>query len=238
MRGFSQRRANRNAARVAAFAAAALVAMLAAGCMVPPHPVRWETEGGFLGAYGELRQEPGESGQRVHAKAGVPWGTYTKVLIEPVALFRAPLSDLSRVSGRDLQDFLDHVEGALRRALAGDYRIVRAPGPGVLRVRAAVCDTPGATVALDFGSAAVSRALVLPEGRRLPGATKAFVRGAALECEILDSVRRTRFLAVVDARAGSGVPEGPRTLWRDARAAADAWAARLAARLAALRGGT
>lgn len=111
-----------------------LALMLAAACAsapkVPPS--------GFLSNYQALKPDPQIQGLFWWERPGVEWKGYTRLIIDPVQV----RVDKSR-SQRDLkpgeaQELARRLRAAVIKELKGGVKVTSQPGPGVLRLRAAL----------------------------------------------------------------------------------------------------
>jgi hypothetical protein len=114
--------------------------------------------------------------------------------------------------------------------------MVDRPGPGTLRIRAAITEAKGARVVGNTITTVIPQARLLSTLTGLATNTQAFVGKAAIEGEITDSMSGRRLVAVVDERAGGKTLRGLGGKWKDVDNAFQYWAERLRTRLAELRG--
>ncbi|MFG0273731.1 MAG: DUF3313 domain-containing protein [Phycisphaerales bacterium] len=171
---------------------------------------------GFLTAYDTLQESETEPGVLRYERAGA-LSAYRRFLIEPIGVVPHPKADLDRVPIERLDELTQWLETALREELGSAYTLVDAPGPGVLRLRAAITDVDPATPLLNLHPATKLTGLGLG--------------GASFEAEGLDAITGERVFAVLvsrDAakRIGSGLGE-----WADARQVMRDWAAQFRARV-------
>jgi hypothetical protein len=112
--------------------------------------------------------------------------------------------------------------------------LANQPGPGTLRLRAALTQAKGARVVLRTVTTVVPQLRIAGTLVGLAGDTATMVGTATVEVEILDSVTNERLAAAVDERAGTKVLFAKRayTTWGDVEAACDYWAKRVAWQLA------
>ena len=193
---------------------------------------------GFLGDYSDLKK--GEKGEArlIYIKPNVTWtrwARYKAVMIDSVTFWHG--EDDTSVSPEDQQKLTDHLYQALHKQLSKDYEIVDKPGPGVLRIRAAITQAKGANVAGNVVTGVVPQIRLASMLVGLSTNTAKFVGGAAIEGEVTDSVSNERLLAAVDERAGTKRPDQMFSKWGDVEKAFDFWADRLRQRLESLRKG-
>jgi hypothetical protein len=184
---------------------------------------------GFLGDYSQL--EKGESGeaQLVYINPDTDFSKYNAVMIDSVTLWQN--SQTSDVPAEQQQALTEHLYAALQRQLSQDYKIVSTPGPGVLRLRAAITEAKGANVAGSVVTGVVPQLRAVTMLGGLATNTTVFVGEAAIEVEITDAMTNERLVAAVDERAGTKSPSGMINEWSDVEKAFDYWAGRLRDRL-------
>jgi len=177
----------------------------------------------------------GKEGQPllVYVKPDAQWRRYDKILIDPVTIWCE--SGLVDVPPEEAQALADQLETSLRRELAKDYTLVERPGPGVMRLRAAITEAKGARRVLNVASTVGPTMRLLSSAKRLATGTHAFVGHAGIEGELLDSMTNERLAAAIDRRAGAKTLSGATSKWDDVQQAFDYWADRLRTRLAELR---
>jgi hypothetical protein len=206
-------------------AVAALV--LVAACARPPGALRPADTSGFLDDYSRLRPGPPEGATWVYRNPDARVAAYDRILFEPVAVWRSGKRSLDAIPAEDLQRLAAEFQRAVGTRLAADYRLVDAPGPGVLRIRLAITAARQEDRALDVFTFDVPPEHRVPDTEALDVATHALVVAAAIEGELSDSVTGQVVATGVDLR---GERRALRT-WGDVRAALDRWAAWLAGRL-------
>ena len=215
---------------------AAGVLLLSIGCATT-HQARSVSRSGFLGDYSQL--QPGKSGEAkllyIHPTAD--FSKYDKVMIDRVQLWKSdePDSPLGSLSPKDQQFLVDTLYSSLEEKLSGDYEIVDQPGPGVLRIRAAVTEARKSKPVLDLASNVTPIGLGLTYSKRIVFGTHTSVGLVTGEMELLDSQTNERLAAAVDRRAGTKVLRGKFARWGDVKDAFDYWARRVQTRLAELR---
>ena len=210
-----------------------LCLVLAAACAARRGPTRAETSG-FLDDYSLLR--PGGPGEvrLVYRNPDADWRAYDGVLLEPVTLWRSGRKSLDPVPEEDLLRLVSAFERAVRRRLGEDFRLVDAPGSGVMRIRLGITEARAEDPVLDVLTARGDPNAALTGGPLHPE-MKRFVDAAEIEGEIRDARTNQLLAAGVDRR-----PEGAPHLetWADVDRALDRWAERLCDRLEArVRGG-
>ncbi len=154
-------------------------------------------------------------------------------MIDSVTLWRSKAT--SKISTEDQQMLTDYLYQAIHDQLAKDFRIVTRPGPGVLRIRAAVTEAVGANVVGNAVTSVVPQARLLSTVGGMAGDSAMMAGSAAIECEITDSLSGQRLLAAVDKRLGNKTLRGAFGKWSNVEKTFDYWAERLRTRLVELR---
>jgi hypothetical protein len=135
----------------------------------------------------------------VYTKEGADFASYDKILLDPLTFYLKDDPKYKDVHVEKLKVVSDAYRKAVADALGTAYPLVDEPGPGVLRVRAAiihlVANRPGliaAMVIIPGGSLAY---VALPEKCNNIGS-------ASMEAEALDSLTGERLAAAVAHRSG------------------------------------
>lgn len=215
--------------------AAGLVALLlgTSACATTRQTRSTETRG-FLGDYSQLSEDETDRVALIYVNPNVDWRDYDAVMIDSVTVWHA--SDDLKFSDDEAQMLTDHFYASLHDELGKDYRIVDQPGPGIMRVRAAITESKGAKV---VGNAVTSIHLGAKVASTALGAatdTQAFVARATFEGEIRDSMTDVRLMAAVDQRSGTKNPLVGLKTWSQVRRILDVWSENLRERLSELRG--
>jgi hypothetical protein len=216
--------------------ATALTLLLASvalvGCAITRQSGGVETSG-FLGDYSKLR--PGQEGeaQLVYFNPAVRWSEYDAVLIDSVTLWRDARTE--DVPAEEAQMLTDYLYAALHEELSRDYRIVDKPGPGVLRLRAALTEAKGSKVVMNTVTSVVPQLRLLTTLGGMATGTAVLVGKVGVEAELTDSLSGERLAAAVDERQGTKAIRGGIKKWSDVERAFDHWAERFRVRLAQLR---
>jgi hypothetical protein len=189
---------------------------------------------GFLGDYSQLKPGGEDRAALLYIKPGVDLKPYDKIMFERVTVLLSPEADYKVVDPALLKEMTDYYQNALIEAVKDGYQVVDQPGPGVLRVRAAITDIkPSKPVANTMSS-------IIPVGMAVAAVTKVAsdenmgTGEAATEMEVLDSVTGERLAAAVDRRQGGKMAF--RGKWTDTKDAFDFWAKRFRERLDEMRG--
>jgi len=213
------------ASRAAVVVAIGLVVSLAC---VTRRPVQT----GFLDGYPSFEEAPDGSGALVYRTPGLDLGAYDKVMIDPVVVWYSPESDYKGIHPEELKMLADDFRATVVDALADAYPVVEAPGPGVLRIRAALTDVVATKPALNIATTVVPAGRWASLATRVTTGTHLFVGQAAMEAEFLDAQTNERLAAYIDRRAGTKlkVYTGV-TTWGHVHDAFRYWAKKLRKRL-------
>lgn len=194
-----------------------LAGLLLAGCAGE------QRQSGFLGDYSQLAPSPALEGALSYENPARPLAGYERFLIEPVRVRFAPGADGTDVDPATLAMLTGYFREEAIRALSQRYQVVARPGPGVLRLRAALTDVTKAKPLLNIHPAS-----------KLSGVG---LGGAAMEAEAVDAVSGERVLAVVDRGRGNrlALAEGLDD-WAHAKAVMSHWVQRFVKRVDAAHG--
>jgi len=212
----------------------ALFSLAITGCATTEQARSVDTSG-FLGDYSKLK--PGEKNEALlyWINPDMDFKRYDKIVIEPVTIWRSENSDIAELPPEEQKNLQHYLYQAVKEALAKDYEIVETPEFGTMRIRMALTEAQGSTVAGDIITTYLPPAILINAVKRLSTGTSVFVGKAAVELEIVDIVTNRRMAAAVDKRTGGKNYEGSLSTWADVEQACDYWAERLRLRLEELR---
>ncbi len=210
-----------------------VIALAGAALAVSSCSTGGRSPSGFLGNYQQLNAGYGTADAvSAFVKPGVDLKQYHSVIVDPVTTVVAAPGISPEVSSQ-LAVYLGE---SLRSQSSGKLNVVGSPGPGTLRVRAALTDViegqqagkpvttvhtnPQATLTGKLGSAEVA----------------AFISNVSFEGEILDSVSGERLCALCDHRLGVKRAATESTSWAAVRSGANQGAMRLWKRFSDARG--
>jgi hypothetical protein len=153
---------------------------------------------GFLEPYPEFKK--GEKDfDLVWFREGADFSTYDKIMVDPVVFFFKDDAKYKGIHADELKKLSDAFNKAFTEALGDSSKLVDKPGPGVLRIRAALTEinpnkpAVGAAMAIVPGGSVAYA--VLPEKYNNIGS-------ATIEVEFLDSQTNERLAAGIDHKAG------------------------------------
>ncbi len=207
------------------------------GCASGPEPL---TFSGFLDNYSGIRPASDKSGAWVYRKPGLDFNPYTKIMLDPLVIWPSEHSSYKGMhTGRMWQLALAFHE-QMSKALQDGYTIVQKPGPGVLRLRAALTEvnfvrptdkTSGPLLPL-VGD------IVMQTSKTITGSSVTTLSGnATIEAELLDSESQERLVAYIEKRKSEKtvITKDPSSLG-PIREIFDFWARKLRQRLDEKRG--
>ncbi len=164
------------------------------------------------------------------------WTNYNKVMIEPVGLYAG---EDTKVPAEDQQKLVDYFNQQLNEQLKKKFEVVQAPGPGVMKIQAALTDASSATPGLRSVSMIVPQAHTLSSLKYLATGTYPFVGGAQAEAKITDSQTGEVLAEAVDRQIGGGAfKTGFQWKWGDAENAINHWCEMMTERLSSWTSGT
>jgi|SRR5271167_2952396 hypothetical protein len=181
---------------------------------------------GFLGSDYSLMTAPTEgSDQKAmlrYVNPNAKWSSYNKIMIAPVTFWAG---DDSKVSAADQQSLCDYAYSTFVKELGKNFTIVDQPGPGVLKISAALTDATSATPGLRSISVVIPQARVLSAIKMAATGTYAFVGSAQGAIKLNDSTSGELLAAAVDERVGgTSVKNITVFQWGDAENAINYWA--------------
>lgn len=210
------------------------LALLAACSTTQKAPVTQPS--GFLGADGAKLIPGGENqvGMR-YVNPAAQWTQYKKIMVAPVTFWGA---DSTKVSATDQQTLVNYFQQQLKGEVGKKFELVDQPGPGVLKVAAALTDAEAATPMLRSISMIVPQAHMISNLKYLATGTFPFVGAAQAEVKITDAVSGVTLAMAVDKRLGGGsMATGFQWQWGDAENAINEWSKRTAEKLYAWTSG-
>jgi hypothetical protein len=157
---------------------------------------------GFLSDYSKLAPAPDGSEAMSWRKPGVDFKAYDKILIERLTFFYHDQADYKGIDPTELKALADYFSQSITKQLGESYSLVTEPGPGVLRIRAALTDiipnkpsvsvvtlvVPYLTVA-DLGTSSVAKGG--------PG-SNFYVGHTSIEAEFIDAATNEQVAVFID----------------------------------------
>jgi hypothetical protein len=192
---------------------------------------------GFLGDYSILQKGAGDNeALRRYVNPIADWKNYTKVMIDPVQLWMGQSSPLRNIPREERIRLASLLFGKLRDGLLADYRVVREPGPQVMRISVALTEAAASNTVLDTISSILPTGYVVSGTKSLATGTGTYVGAASVEAKITDAELGTLLAAAVDRRGGAKSLSGVTSEWDDVEESFQFWASTLRYRLCQWRG--
>lgn len=181
--------------RVEKIFTALCVVLLIAGCATSK-TVPKEQFSGYLGDYSKLKPAKDAAGHDVlrWQSRKLKRGRYSKLILDPIVFYPAPRAS-SQVSIKTLYDMRKYIDNAAVREVGKAIALTNRPGPGVLRLRAAITGAATETEGLKAYEY-IPVALIVSGATAAAGGRdrEAFV---VLEAELLDSRTGERLMLAV-----------------------------------------
>lgn len=161
---------------------------------------------GFLGNYTGLRPSPDESGAWSYRKPEANFTRYTKIILDPLVIWPSPHSAYGGIDALTAWKLALAFQERMSQALAGGYVIVNEPGPGVLRLRAALTEVilERPTLASPGPLLPLANDILIQASEKISG-MNALEGEAAIEAELLDAESQERLAAYVEKRMSSKI---------------------------------
>lgn len=203
-----------------------VLAGLVAACGTSP--ARDVHYSGFLGDYSELVKGGAKQAERRYLRPDVDWASYTKILLDPVTLWRGNKSREEGVSGTDAQALANYFHGVIYQALANQgFEMVNSPQPHTLRVQVALTKLNESHVVMDVISTVVPVGIALSGAQDVLTGKPSFVGSATIEVKVTDSETGELLGAGVDGRVGGKSLEASQfSSWGDVKKIMNEWAER------------
>lgn len=208
---------------------------LAAGVASAQDPAAAKPQySGFLSDYSKLQPAPDREGIQLFIDRSRDYRAYTKVKFDPIEVYLTPNPEYKGLQPDALKRMTDVFQSSFRKALGSEYQVVDQPGPGVLRVRAAITGVQATKPPLGATDFIPIKAL-FNIGRAAAGASPQVAEMTA-EIEVLDE-KGTRVAAAVASRKGEQtLSQRDQVTWKDLQPITDYWATSFKQRLDELRG--
>lgn len=162
--------------------------------------------------------------------------SYDKVLLEPVQVWRDEKSSVKDLDQEDASYLSQYLWSRLYEELGKDYKVVKEPGPGVMRIRVAITEAGKGIPVLDNVTAIHPGSLLMSKGKKALMGTETLVGKASVEAETTDSQTGELLGAGVDRRGGGKYAWKPLRRWEDVEQAMDYWAKKFRWRGCMIRG--
>lgn len=193
---------------------------------------------GFLQDYSKLHTaaDDTEATLAYFTQDKAKFKSYTKVLLEPVQVWRGEKSDAKDMDQEDAQYLSQYLWSRLEEELRKDYRVTEYRGPDVMRIRVAITEAGRGVPMLDNLTAMHPGSLLMSKGKKALTGTESLVGKASIEVEVTDSQSGDLLAAAVDRRGGGKYAWKPINRFVDVENAYAYWAKKFAWRACTMRG--
>ena len=225
---------NRSMRGAQAIACLFLAMVISVGCAGTRHAMKVD-KSGFLGEglYSKMTkgdEDKLESALKWRDDSAIASGQYTKILLDPIVMYRQPQHQGGGTSNEDSQMLLNYFHNKLYLELGKHFDMVEKPAPKTARYQVALTDYEQSWVALDMVSTAVPQLLVVAELKGLATEKPTFVGGAQVEAKVSDAETGKVLAALVDRRVGGKTLSKGFDSWSDVKNTMDFWALQAAYR--------
>ena len=219
-----------------------LCALFVSGCAAS-RQARTVEYSGFLADYTKLMPGmKGDANQVYHgprAKNKLVFNNYTKIFIDPVAIYRKPSDDKSKMTPKDLKAIANNFYGMLVNALKPDYEIVRKVGLQTLHLTVAITNAEKDAAVLDTLSTLLPTSLVASTLFSYAADSPGFSGDITIETRVTDASTGEILLASVDRRLGAkNLSSDLFDKWQTVNSAIAFWSKRQRHQFCKLRGST
>lgn len=215
-----------------------ILALGLAACQAPKSMHEAQVPTGFLGPEAAAKLKPGGPDQPawIYINPKADWGSYSKMVLDPVTFWRKPGSKTDAPSLQDRQKLVNYFYGVIRASMGQYLTTVNQAGPGTLRVRVAITKAEPSVMALDVISSVMPQAVAASTIKDVFTGKPAFVGEAAIACTVRDG-RTDELLAawVADRVGGKRLDKAQLSSWGDVEQAMRFWAQNSAYRLCMLQ---
>lgn len=166
-----------------------------------------EQYSGYLKNYSQLKEEKDAAGAPVmrHISPKISSGAYRQIMIDRVEFYPPPQPN-ANVDAATLEQIRAYLDQQLRKKIGERVPVVNQPGPGVVRMRAAITGAGGEKAAL-APYEYIPIGFVVSTAREAAG-RRAKDAAVYVEAELLDGVSGERLGAVVKKGTGEAVKGG------------------------------
>jgi hypothetical protein len=189
---------------------------------------------GFLADYSRLQPAKDREGVLVYIDKSADYKNYTKVTFDPVEVYLTANPEYQGLQPDALKRMTDGFLASFKKAFEPDYQVVDKPGPGVLRIRAAITGVQlvkPSLKATDF----IPVKAVFNIGRAAAGASPNVAEMTA-EIQVEDAGGKVVAAAVANRKGDKTIKQGEQVTWKEMQSITDYWAEGMRQRLDELRG--
>ncbi|RJP66347.1 MAG: DUF3313 domain-containing protein [Candidatus Abyssobacteria bacterium SURF_17] len=214
--------------------ASIVVASLFGGCASSKQARSVEAKG-FLVDYSMLEKGKDDQALLRYRNPKADIAGYTKVMLDPVLIAKPDKATQEQMA--DLQKLATNYYVYLSTELGKDYSMVQTPGPGTLRIQAAITGAEKSNAVTNTVSSVVPIGMGVSLVKDFATGKPVGVGEATSEMKITDASTGELLGAAVDRRVGGKNPDGIIDTWDGADSAMEYWAKRLRYVLCLERGG-
>jgi hypothetical protein len=203
----------------------------------PTRSARDVHESGFLGADAAKLHKGGKGeAALVYRNPNVNWASYTKMLLDPVTLWRPPDAPDQGISHADAQTLTDYFYNLIYKKFSQEIEMVRTPQPHTLRVKIAITKAEKSHVVLDVVSTVVPQLHAASSLKQLVTGKPAFVGSVQIEVKVTDAMTGELLGAGVAERVGGKTLDAEHLqTWGEVEEAMQFWVNHAAYRLCELQ---
>lgn len=179
---------------------------------------------GFLGADASLLAKSGDDSdpKLYYVDSQINWKGYDKLLLDPVTIWRNP--GTKGVSQTDAQTLANNFHHLLYQALSKDWQMVESPGPGTIRLQAALTQLDGSDVVMNVVSTAVPQLRAVTGLEGYASGDPLFTGEAGMAFKVTDASSGQLMSEGVDGRVGQKHLMNSWEKWDDVDEAMRYWA--------------
>lgn len=178
-----------------------IISILLSGCAATnPGPTPQYT--GFLPDYSLLREGKKGQAERIYVKPGVNFASYTKIMLDPVTVWRGSESQLNSISPADAQHMADYFYQLMYNKFSQNYQMVSHPEANTLRISVALVTLEKGRVVMETVSTVIPQVRVVVKLADLVSDDSLFVGKASVEAKVTDALTGTLLAEGVDERVG------------------------------------
>lgn len=211
----------------------------ASGCAETRH-VTSVDKSGFLGKELYSKMTPGDESKLEPALRWrddtTDWHSYTKLILDPIVVYRQPQHLGGGNTNDNAQMLVNYFYNKLYLAASKQFEMVTEPGPGTLRMQAAITDYEQSWVGLDMISTVVPQLRATAELKGLATGKPSFVGGVQVEAKVSDSQTGRALVGVIDRRVGGKSLGKGMDSWSDVKNSMDFWCLQFIYRACVLTG--
>ncbi|HUL42348.1 MAG TPA: DUF3313 domain-containing protein [Burkholderiales bacterium] len=145
----------------------------------------------------ESKLIPGGPSEYRYTAPNVDFKKFTKIIIEPVAIYKGADAQFGDTQDKDKQEIADYMQSEFTKQVGAVLQVVYEPGPGVARLRLALAGLELSKPGLSVVTHALPVGLVLGVGKEIKTGQGWFLGSVTFAGEIYDSQSDTLIAAFV-----------------------------------------